>query len=785
MIYLTRTKQFLLMAITLGVLLLAFNSAEVSANGAGPLHRDGVVQGTVRDQYGAPLQNVNVGLQIETNGYIYSDRLAKTDWQGRYRIENVRHDNYIVRFEDSSSRHASIFFGGVFDASRAREITVMGNRPIQADVQMTPASQVNGQLSVDTGGLSARRVSVTLYRWDGVEWLIYASDNIYHMNSPYHFALNKLAEGQYRLKAAVEINQTEFTSFYPNASTLENAQTISVARGENKYIKVNMTVKPNTLLSGQVTGVDGAPLHDMHVMVFRLNPNRGQWTLLRTDYTDTNGRYTFTDLPADNYKLKFEDHDYPQYGTTYNDNQPTLGAAPHIVLSEGQLITDQDITLHVGGVIRGTLKMSDGSRLRRVRAEAYRYNGAGDWLETEYDFVWHDEDEFILEGLPVGHYRLKFDGAIDGQGTIVFWYGGVKQLEDATVIDVVKGETQTLAVVVPNGEVTIFGTVRDKEWNRLANTDVKIYKLVEHEYQNYDYWTFVTSVKTDADGTYRVEGLLPGGYTVSARDKSRMHIETYLGGQTSLADSIGFELQNGGIRSADLFMPRASSVAGRVLLQDGSVPTWGSVQLLPVGTTSKPAHHNSSASIENDGTFLIKGVSAGEYKLYFEGYMDTGTGQYRRLRLFVYSGGVEFVEHATSFHLGEGEALTGISAELGQFYFPDTSIENSISGRVTDGSTPLAGIEVFLYKRYFYRGGHIWPGRGVSVFTDANGNYQFDDLYGGYYRVGFYDPSGVYAAEYYDSNGSYYDSTIIFLKGGTNSTNINATLERAPLANVR
>ena len=783
MIALTRTKQLVFFALMLA--LLALNSADVLAAGSGPLHRDGVVYGVVVGPNGAPLQGIYIELDGETDSDPYYGGYAMTDWQGRYRIEDVPHGNFVVIFSDSAERVAKTYSGNVPDRRNARVVTVSGNQEIEVSAQMQRGGTIRGRLSVD-GPLSLTDLGVTLYRWDGVAWERYDGASDYYPDPPFSFHIRNLPAGRYKAEGYATVDyDTSFSNFYPNGTTLADAETITLAETGDVYLDMSVAVTAQTLLSGRV--IDAAtnqPLHDIGVQVYRLNQSAGRWETVSIDYTDESGRYAFVNLEADNYKLSFYNYSLEQYGTTYNGNQPTLGAAPHIVLGEGQQLTDQDIALRAGGIIYGSVSAADGAPLSGISVEAYRYNGAGNWLKTSYDFVWYDESGFMLQGLPTGHYRLKFGGYTEQYGELAFWYGGAKELEDAAVVDVVAGDSQQLSVTAPGGQVTIIGTVRDKQWNRVSGAQVTVYQLVQ-DYHNYGYWQAVTSMQSDADGTYRFDGLLPGGYTVSAFDTSGTYLDTYHGNKLALQDAIGFELADGGIRRADFFMAETGSISGQITLANGVIPAWGNVYLLPVDETGQPPYYpHRYVNLNDDGSYRIDNLTPGEYKLYFDATRVDANGD-RDLRAFAYSGGVEFVQQAEAIRVAEGQDVAGVSAELGAFYFPNTVRENSISGRVTNGSTPLGGIEVYLYQRSTYRGSIYWPEWHIAVVTtDANGEYQFDDLTGGHYRIGFRDPSGTFSAEYYNSSDGFYQSAIVSLSHGTHAT-ADATLDLAPVSNIR
>lgn len=64
--------------------------------------------------------------------------------------------------------------------------------------------------------------------------------------------------------------------------------------------------------------------------------------------------------------------------------------------------------------------------------------------------------------------------------------------------------------------------------------------------------------------------------------------------------------------------------------------------------------------------------------------------------------------------------------------------------------------------------------------TNAQGSYSIIDIPAGTYRVGFVDPSGTYAAQFYAGAAMLGEATPIAVTGGRLSSSIDAVLSRPP-----
>jgi hypothetical protein len=115
-------------------------------------------------------------------------------------------------------------------------------------------------------------------------------------------------------------------------------------------------------------------------------------------------------------------------------------------------------------------------------------------------------------------------------------------------------------------------------------------------------------------------------------------------------------------------------------------------------------------------------------------------------------------------------AVCLLAVSLVQFVYaaPDApAAPGSIAGVVRTGAAPLAGINVDLY----------WPNGQIArtTTTDANGAWQIALLPAGAYRVGFSDPAGIYARQYYSGAVALEMATDVLVLG-QDVAGIDATL---------
>ncbi|HEX9092671.1 MAG TPA: carboxypeptidase regulatory-like domain-containing protein, partial [Coriobacteriia bacterium] len=130
-----------------------------------------------------------------------------------------------------------------------------------------------------------------------------------------------------------------------------------------------------------------------------------------------------------------------------------------------------------------------------------------------------------------------------------------------------------------------------------------------------------------------------------------------------------------------------------------------------------------------------------------------------------------------------GLVLATVIAPLAVWAVPPAGLSGTVTE--SDGVTPLAGIQARLYK--YDAGTGTWPlpsSPSRTTTTAADGSYVFLSLQNGTpYRVGFLDPGGAFATEYYDGQTRFDDAAQIVLPASPILTGVNASL--APGGSIR
>ncbi|MCX5922732.1 MAG: carboxypeptidase regulatory-like domain-containing protein [Candidatus Dependentiae bacterium] len=222
---------------------------------------------------------------------------------------------------------------------------------------------------------------------------------------------------------------------------------------------------------------------------------------------------------------------------------------------------------------------------------------------------------------------------------------------------------------------SIAGTITDS---------VSTNPIVGAVVQVFDGTILVNFADTDGSGNYTFADLAPGSYTVvaSAADYQSKAVGAIVVASATTTVDIALNSNPGSITGLVTNAANGAGIAGSV------------VEVFQNHTFI------ASALTDENGNYSITGLAAGDY--------------------IVVAGATNFGTAST------GATVTANNSTVVDFVL--SGVFGSISGTVTDATTtdPIAGVTIGIFDG---------PEFLVSVITDANGNYQVDDLTPGDYTV--------------------------------------------------
>jgi hypothetical protein len=279
-------------------------------------------------------------------------------------------------------------------------------------------------------------------------------------------------------------------------------------------------------------------------------------------------------------------------------------------------------------VMRGTVVAADnGSPIRRAQVRVSSPDARESRVATT-----DAQGRFEIRELPAGRYTLT---ASKG-GFVSLQYGQRRASESGTPIELGDGQAiDKLAIALPRGSV-LGGRITDEFGEPVANASVTAWRyayaggarrMVPAPGAN-------ARDTTDDQGQFRLFGLPPGEYYVSAMLRSggpevtdpmgelSGYAPTYYPGTTSVGEAqrvtLAVSQENTGVHFG-LIATRLVRVSGQVITSSGAPATNGMVMLAPSsaggGRGLVVQQGGAGNRIDANGTFRLPNVAPGRYQL--------------------------------------------------------------------------------------------------------------------------------------------------------------------------
>ena len=273
------------------------------------------------------------------------------------------------------------------------------------------------------------------------------------------------------------------------------------------------------------------------------------------------------------------------------------------------------------GAVRGRIVAGDtGLPLRRARV-VLRTIGPGEPRMTLSD----TDGAFAFDALPAGRYELHGSKAryVDGR------LGARRAGAPGRPFELAEGQAFDSVVLTLAAAGVITGRVLDDTGDIVPDVTVvpMRYRAVDGERQ---LMPIGVARLSDDTGTFRLYGLAPGTYYVSARVRETGGFgptqrdatvtgfaATYFPGTPVAAEAQPIEVVAGAEVVADvsLVAARLTSVSGFVVDPAGARATGGFVMAMLGGGRGMGFGGGGGGTIKPDGTFTLSGLAPGEYNL--------------------------------------------------------------------------------------------------------------------------------------------------------------------------
>ncbi|MDO8679834.1 MAG: carboxypeptidase-like regulatory domain-containing protein [Acidobacteriota bacterium] len=325
-------------------------------------------------------------------------------------------------------------------------------------------------------------------------------------------------------------------------------------------------------------------------------------------------------------------------------------------------------------VLRGqVLAAGSGTPIRRAQVRAMSMDGRGGGV-TGTDA----EGRYEIKDLPGGRYSISATKT----GFISSQYGQRRPGEPGTPIEITDGmAADKLNFTLARGGV-IAGRILDDTGDPMAGVQVAAmrYGFMAGSRRLIGAGSEGGNDRTDDQGGFRLYGLPPGDYYVSATYRNMMilgpeinntqadgYAPTYFPGTPNLAEAQRVSPKAGQEVSGVIFslmVSRLARISGRALNSRGEPATRATVMLMPAETMSGMFMTMGNAMVGADGAFQIPNVAAGRYLLNIRPMgMPTPTDEFAALPVTV---GTEDIDNVIVSTAVGGTARGVVMSDTGE-----------------------------------------------------------------------------------------------------------------------
>ncbi len=417
---------------------------------------------------------------------------------------------------------------------------------------------------------------------------------------------------------------------------------------------VSLQIRTPSGIHGKVTGPDGTtPLGYISVRAWYWDEDYEYWDWWTSTSTDENGDYLLQ-VSDGNYRIEFLDYN-DTYAGEFHEDAETVESADDVSVVGGTTASPVNASLrNIKGGITGKVTGPDGTTpLENIRVMAWYWDEDyeyWDWWTSTYT---GGNGDYQL-WLPDGEYRIEFrDTGYDRYANE--FYNDAETLESADKVSVVGG---TIASSV-NASLRELGQITGKVTGPDGTTplgDIRVMAWYWNE--SWEEWDYDYSLRTEADGTYRITGLKSGNYRVQFYDHNNVYVGEYHNNAPTVESAADVAVSTGTVTGGiNASLARNTTlITGKVTGPDGTTPVAG-IYVTAYQWDGGYWDEIRTVTAGADGTYAL-GVTAGTYRLEFNDWNEE-----------IYA--TEYYDNSPDFHtatdivVAANKTVGGINASLG------------------------------------------------------------------------------------------------------------------------
>ena len=691
---------------------------------------------TLTTSSGSPLKGICAEAQ-NTRGTVFG--IASTGRNGAYRVIGLTGGEYQLFFSPGCNNN------GNYTSATLTAHTTAGRQTSHVNAVLQVGATISGAIS-NSASSPVSGMCIEVASNDT------GSANI-GLDNDGTYVINQLSAGTYQVgfTGGCGNSGNYAPNWYDNQPSESTAEPITLATGATDD-EVDAVLQPGATITGKVTSTAGHPLADVCVSVSVAS----QAVLGPVSQAQTNRRgiYKISDLAPGQYLVNFGCGLEGRYAGEWFPGAPDPAAAEQVSAPAGAT-AGINAVLPLGGSISGTVTGKAGHRLPGVCVFAVNTKGTSALggatallatINASDLTLTGSRGTYQMSGLAAGRYQVWFEPCTGSSRYAEQWFRGKSSAQAATAVTVRAGR----ATAAIDGRLVTGGTISGHVVNA-AGKPLRNICIVAAAGSTGPIGEAVTG-KT---GSYTVPALASGRYTVEFSPCDSQNLIT-----VATQVQVTAPHAKTGVNAT---MHPGGSISGAITASSGPPVSQACVEIYS-GNSAEPVE---TAYTGLDGSYLVTGLAAGTYQVYFGdpeclfGTPGIAPQWYNDQATQTAATGVDVSVNATS---------QSVDATLQ----PDGQITGTVSA--APSASPLSGACVTAIP---VSSNGSQP---VVAATGTSGTYTLADLLPGQYRVRFSAGCGAagYATQWWNGVSSETAATVVTVVAGeTVSPPVSAELTKS------